>query len=314
MTPAAAQKALPAVVVICGPTASGKTELARQLAREFPLEVVSADSRQVYRFMDIGTAKPTREELSEVPHHLVDVVDPDEDFSVADFVTLGRQAIAEILARHKLPVVVGGTGLYIQALTEGLVRAPGASPELRRELSERESREGSGTLHALLVNCDPETARRLPENDTVRIVRALEVYYQSGRPLSDWQKEHAFSDRPYRVLHVGLQPCREALYARIDKRARAMLDAGLVEETRGLLQRGYAPGLKSLQTLGYRQCQVYLSGEMDREACLEQIQMQTRRYAKRQLTWFRKHDAINWFESPGDFAKITKLINGFLMK
>jgi len=304
----------PPLVVICGPTASGKTDLALRLAEDVPLEVISADSRQVYRAMDIGTAKPTREERVRVPHHLVDVVDPDQDFSVADFVRLGRAAATDIHRRGRLPLVAGGTGLYLQGLTAGLVEAPAGSPELRREFALREEREGAGTLHALLAGCDPESAQRLPESDTVRIIRALEVFELTGRPLSDWQKEHAFRDRPYRVLQIGLSPPREELYARIDRRTRRMFEMGIVEETRALLARGYDPALKSLRTLGYRECQQYLAGESDLETCIEHVQMQTRRYAKRQLTWFRRDDAIIWFESLRDFDKITKLINVFLMK
>jgi len=305
---------LPPLVVICGPTASGKTELALRLAERFDVEVVSADSRQVYRTMDVGTAKPNQQERALVPHHLIDVVDPDEDFTAADFVRQGREALRGIHAAGRLPLLVGGTGLYIQSLTEGLVSAPGGSSELRRELELRDQEEGDGALYALLQRHDPETAKRLPPADRVRIIRALEVFFLSGRPLSDWQRDHGFRDRPYRLLLIGLQPEREALYARTDARAVAMLQQGLVEECRALLGRGYPPGLKALQTIGYREVLQFLGGELDLEEALERIQRHTRRYAKRQLTWFRRDLRINWFESTEVFDKIAKLIDEFLME
>jgi len=304
----------PPLVIICGPTASGKTGLAVELARHFPLEVVSADSRQVYRGMDIGTAKPTAQEQQLVKHHLIDVVNPDQEFSVADFVSRGRDAVEGIHAQGKLPLLVGGTGLYIQALCEGLSSAPGNSPALRRELQAREEQEGDGTLHVLLEQHDPEMAARLAPADLVRIIRALEVFLQSGRTLSSWQQEHAFADRPYRQLSVALRPSRETLYARIEQRAVQMMVEGLVEETRTLLRQGYAPELKAMRTLGYRECQLFLAGELSYEETLALIQQQTRRYAKRQLTWFRHHGEINWFESLADFDKIAKLIDDFFMK
>jgi len=314
MTIPVSSRSKPPLIVIGGPTASGKTALAIELARRFPVEVVSADSRQVYRRMDIGTAKPTLEEQRQVVHHLIDVVDPHEDFSVAEFVELGRSTVRRILDQGKLPLLVGGTGLYIQALTEGLIPTPASSPELRRELQTREESEGPGTLHALLQQYDPDSAARLAPADQVRIIRALEVYLQSGRTLSSWQREHAFADRPYHRLSLGLQWPREQLYARIDRRAADMLDQGLIEETQALLDHGYSPQLKSMRTLGYRECQGFLSGELSRAETLEQIQQQTRRYAKRQLTWFRHHGEINWFESLADFDKIAKLIDDFFMK
>jgi len=314
MMPCRSSTEKPPLIAIAGPTASGKTALAVALAGRYPVEVVSADSRQVYRGMDIGTAKPTLEEQRQVAHHLIDVVDPDENFSVADFVELGRSAVARIHAAGKLPLLVGGTGLYIQALSEGLISAPASSPELRQELQAREQAEGAGTLHALLQKYDPEAASRLAPADLVRIVRALEIYLQSGRTLTSWQQEHAFADRPYRTLAVGLQQPRQQLYERIELRAEQMLEQGLIEETQDLLARGFDPELKSMKTLGYRECQRFLRGELSRHETLEIIQQQTRRYAKRQLTWFRHHGKINWFESLADFDKIAKLIDDFFMK
>jgi len=314
MTTDSPQCQQPPLLVIAGPTASGKTGLALELARHFPVEVVSADSRQVYRGMDIGTAKPSHKEQRQVAHHLIDVVDPDQDFSAADFVQLGRRAVSQIHASGRLPLLVGGTGLYIQSLTEGLVEAPGRCPQLRSELREREEADGEGTLYTLLKEHDPETAGRLQPSDQMRIIRALEVFFQSGKPLSVWQQEHSFGDRPYRVRAIGVAISRDELNARIDARTLQMMGAGLVEETRGLLDNGYDPGLKAMQTLGYRECQQLLAGKSSYEETVAAIQLQTRRYAKRQRTWFRKYGNINWFDNPVDFAKIASLVDHFLLK
>lgn len=299
------------LLVICGPTASGKTALALELAERWPFEVISADSRQVYRSMDIGTAKPTPDELRRLRHHLVDVVDPEDDFSAADFVRLGHAAIAAVVARGKLPVLVGGTGLYIQALTEGLLDAPGADAELRRQLLAAEAAGGAGTLHRRLAAVDPVSAARLPPRNLVRIVRALEVYQLSGRPLSDLQAEHGFADQPYRLLVLGLTAAREELYRRIDRRSEQMFTAGLIEETRALLARGVAPECKGLRTIGYREVVRLLSGDIDQATALALVQRETRRYAKRQLTWFAKTPEIIWVDSSREFGKIPSLIEHF---
>ncbi len=309
LSPPPAQR--PPLLVLCGPTASGKTALALELSGRFAMEVISADSRQVYRRMDIGTAKPTEAERAALPHHLVDVVDPDEPFSVADFEGLGRGAAEGILGRNRLPVAVGGTGLYLRALTQGLVEAPPADPELRSNLLDREEREGEGTLHRLLQEKDPVSALRLFPRDLVRIVRALEVYLLTGQTLSALQQAHAFADRPFSTLKIGLAPNREELYRRIDLRVEAMFAAGLLEETRMLLEAGYSPELKAMGTLGCRESLAHLRGEISLEETVALIQRNTRRYAKRQLTWFRQDPEIIWFESCGDFAKIAGLIAKF---
>lgn len=300
------------LIVICGPTASGKTSLALELSRSFDIEVISADSRQVYRHMDIGTAKATSEEREKLPHHLIDVVDPDEEFSAADFEKLGRQAVEQIRSRSRLPVVVGGTGLYIQALTGGLAGVPSADPALRSELNAFAEQHGDEALYRRLQQSDPALATTVHFRNRVRIVRALEVYELSGRPLSDWQREHAFADRPYRTLTIGLCPPRELLYRRIEERTLAMIEEGLVAETRALLGRGYAPDLKAMQTLGYREIIEYLQGGISLEEAIELIQRRTRRYAKRQLTWFRRDENLISFDSAGEFAKIEALIADFL--
>ena len=302
------------LLVICGPTASGKTALAVELARRFPIEVVSADSRQVYRGLDIGTAKATAAERRQVPHHLLDLVAPDEEFSVAAFSCLAHSAIAAIHDRGRLPVLLGGTGLYLRAVTEGLVDAPTGDPILRAELLAREEREGAGTLFRLLREVDPPLAQRIKPGDLTRTVRALEVYRLSGRRLSDFQREHAFAERPYETLKIGLAPPREELYRRIDQRVEGMLEQGLLAEVLGLLDRGYDPGCKALRTIGYQELIRYLQGEIPLAEATALIQRNSRHYAKRQLTWFRGDDAIIWVDSCSESAKLQKLIELFLLR
>lgn len=301
----------PPLLILCGPTAAGKTALALDLAHEFGLEIISADSRQVYRGMDIGTAKATPEEQTLVPHHLIDVVNPDQDFTVAQFAELAHAAIADIFRRRQRPALVGGTGLYIQIVTEGLIDAPGANDELRRELLARESAEGAGTLYRLLQEIDPETAQRLFPRDVVRIVRALEVAQLTGQPLSAWKRQHGFSDRPYRTLKLAVTPDRDELYRRIDRRVEAMFAAGLLEETRALLAQGYAAETKAMQTIGYREAMACLRGETTVDETIAAIQLATRRYAKRQLTWLRRDKSIIWVDYSRESARILSLIENF---
>ncbi len=305
------ESALPPLVVICGPTAAGKTAAALAVADHLSIEVVSADSRQVYRHMDIGTAKPTRAECGRVPHHLIDVAWPDEPFDVARYVELATQAIDGIRERDRIPIVVGGTGLYLRALTEGLVDLPKADPLIREGLQRRLAEVGSAALHRRLTMIDPHAAGQLHHNDAVRIVRALEVFEQTGRPLSAWQREHGFRTGRYRLLKVGVTTSREELYRRIDARAAAMFAGGLVEETAALLEAGYSPRMKALQAIGYRESIRLLQGACSPEEARAGVQQATRRYAKRQLTWFRADPAIIWVDSLHDSAKIKKIIEQF---
>jgi tRNA dimethylallyltransferase len=273
--------------------------------------VVSADSRQVYRLMDLGTAKPSRAERDLVPHHLLDVAWPDEPFDAARFAELAASAIAAIHDRGRLPLVVGGTGLYIRALTGGLVDLPRPDPCLRAGLQQQAAEEGSAALHRRLAAVDPSTARLLHANDTVRIIRALEVFTQTGRPLSAWQQAHGFREGRYRLLKLGLTTDRVELYRRIDARAAAMFADGLLEETAALLAAGYAPQLKALQSIGYREAVRVLQGECSVPTALAEVQQATRRYAKRQLTWFRADTENIWVDSLLDFDKIKKIIEQF---
>ncbi|SHI73987.1 tRNA dimethylallyltransferase [Malonomonas rubra DSM 5091] len=298
------------LLVVCGPTASGKTGFSLQLAEHFPLEIISADSRQVYRQMDVGTAKATAEEQALVPHYLIDVIDPDEEFSVAQFVDLARPLIEQIHQRGKVPCIVGGTGLYIRALLGGLADTPTGDQELRDRLHRQED-EQPGSLHAELTKIDPVAAERIHPNNIVRTVRALEVYHVSGRTLTELQDEHRFADQPYRVMQFAPQQERAELYQRIDLRAKLMLDAGLVAETRAIIER-YSAQLKALQTLGYREVVRYLDVPGSEELMLEEIRTSTRQYAKRQLTWFRKESQIIWVDSLTESGRVLRSIEDFI--
>jgi tRNA dimethylallyltransferase len=299
------------LVVLCGATATGKTAIALELAERFNGEIISADSRQVYRWLDIGTAKATAEERRRVSHHLLDVVDPDEDFSAADFARLGRAAIDRIHLRGRLPLLVGGTGLYLRILTQGLAATPAADPGLRSALQQQEEQDGPGSLHRRLLEIDPPLAGRLAPGDLVRIVRALEVHALTGRRLSDLQAEHAFRERPYRLLKIGLDLPREQLYKRIDARVLQMFAAGLPEEVQSLLRRGFLPELKAMRTIGYREWISHLQGGCSAEEAVALIQKHSRHYAKRQGTWFRHDPEIIWVDSFLDSARIHQLIELF---
>lgn len=311
MSSVQALPAKPGVVVICGPTASGKTNLCLKLAHSFSLEVVSADSRQIYRRMDIGTAKPTAAELAQVRHHMVDVVEPDEDFTVAHFVESGRRAVTDILSRNKLPVVAGGTGLYIQGLTAGLADLPGPDPDFRQKMQQMMLCHDDGWLHRQLQQVDPVLAAKTDPANKVRIIRALEVYHATGRPLSEIQSRHAFGDRPWRLLKIGLLLDRSVLDRRIERRTEQMFAAGLVQEVARLLDSGLSPECKALKTIGYREVVAYLSGETSLEEAVSLVKRNTRRYARRQMTWFRRDAEINWVDPDREFAKMTELIDQF---
>ncbi|MFO0595986.1 MAG: tRNA (adenosine(37)-N6)-dimethylallyltransferase MiaA [Myxococcaceae bacterium] len=276
------------LLVIAGPTASGKTSLAIAVARQLEAEIISADSQQVYRHFDVGTAKPSRDELAAVPHHLISCVDPlDPDFSAMRWARLADAAIADIHGRGKRVVIAGGTGLYLRVLLHGAVEAPSRDEALRAEWEALADREGNSALHARLAAVDPDSARRLPEADRVRIIRALEIHALTGKTATAHHAEHAFApDRhPYRL--VVLNPEREALYEAINARTRAMFAQGLVEETRGLVERGYRDAAP-MRAVGYLQALQVVDGTLSLEAAIADTAQATRHYAKRQFTWFKK--------------------------
>ncbi|MCX8073768.1 MAG: tRNA (adenosine(37)-N6)-dimethylallyltransferase MiaA [Candidatus Binatia bacterium] len=281
------------IVAIVGPTASGKTALALELAEAFGAEIVNADSRQVYRGLDIGSAKPTVAERQRVPHHVVDVAAPDEPFHCARFLELAEAAIADIRGRGLRVLVVGGTGLYVRVLRGGLFPGPARDPELRAAWMAREV-ESPGFLHRCLAAVDPVSAARLHPRDHVRLIRALEVYEKTGRPMSWWQAQHRFGTGRYPLVLLGVSVPRAELYRRIDARCRAMVASGLVEEVRRLYAQGYGPELPALQSLGYREIGAYVRAEMGLEEAIAAMARETRRFAKRQLTWFRREPVVEW--------------------
>ena len=301
----------PKLVVILGPTATGKSALALGLAKQFGGEIISADSVQVYRGLDIGSAKPTDEQRRQIPHHLIDVLDPDQDYSASVFRDQADEIIQH-LHRRKTPIfVVGGTGLYLKVLTRGLFHGPGGDPHFRSVLRHRAETEGEGALHRELLQCDPEAASRIHPHDTFRLIRALEVYHLSHRPISRFQREHDFGENPYQVLKIGLQCDRDELYRRVESRVE-MMEKGWLEEVRTLLERGYSRDLKSLQSLGYKRFIAHLEGEMDWAHAVHLIKQDTRRFAKRQITWFKSDQDIRWFPAlPEIYAAIQAMVSDF---
>jgi tRNA dimethylallyltransferase len=301
----------PNVIVICGPTALGKTSIAIDLARTFNGEIVGADSMQIYRNMNIGTAKPTPYEQSRVPHHMIDIVDPDEPFDARRFAIMAHEKIMDLHARRVTPFVIGGTGLYIKALLHGLFEAMPADRDVRARLKQEAEIHGTGFLHKRLSQQDSATAKRIHPNDTYRILRALEVYELTGKPITELQSEHRFTDKPFRVVKIGLHIDRDIIYDRINHRVDAMIDSGLVDEVKGLLGMGYSADLKSMQSIGYRHMVDFIEGHSSWEEALRTLKRDTRRYAKRQLTWFKADSAIVWKE-PGQLKEIRRTIEKFL--
>ena len=288
----------PKILVVVGPTASGKTKLSVELALRHNGEVVSADSMQIYRTMDIGTAKPTAEEMQGVPHHMLDVADPEEDFSVARYVKMAAACVDDILARGKLPILAGGTGLYIDSLLSGRTFAAFA-PEspLRAQLQQQFQQEGGENMWQRLREIDPEAAARLHPNDEKRIIRALEVWYQTGKTITQHNLETQAIPPRYDALTIGLAfQEREDMWKRIDRRVDEMMSAGLVEEVRALLARGVPQGCTALQAIGYKEMVQAVLEDGDVLAAAEEVKLRSRQYAKRQLTWFRRNQSTRWYQ------------------
>ncbi len=297
----------PRVLAVVGPTASGKTWLGVQLAKLYGGEVISADSMQIYKGMDIASAKPSEEEKEGIPHHLMDFLNMDVPFSAADYVKLAKEKIEEVLSRGKLPVIVGGTGLYVDSLLENVKFSEGGSDEAYREELMAFAREnGAEALHARLAETDPEAAAAIHPNNIIRVVRALEVCHVTGRRFSELKAESRTEESPYNSLILGLNyEDRAVLYRRIDLRVEEMVKNGLIEEARELWEQG---GMRtSANAIGYKELIPYFTGEMPLEECVAKIQQETRRYAKRQLTWFRKNDRIKWIIL-GEFDKKTEIL------
>lgn len=300
------------LIVIVGPTGVGKTALAVRLALTVGGEIVSADSRQVYRYMDVGTAKPTAQERAQVPHHLIDVVDPDQTLTLAEYRELATAAIADIAGRRRVPLLVGGTGLYVRAVAEGwtVPRVP-PNPVLRQLLLERAEKEGAAALYAELQAVDAPAAARIDPRNVRRVVRALEVYHGSGQPISAQQRRER---PPYRALWIGLTMPRGELYARVDARIERMLAAGWVREVEDLVTRGYSLELPALSALGYREIGCYLRGETSLEEAVALIKRHTRRFIRHQYAWFGLADPrLHWFDaSQPCLGAVWELVQSFL--
>ncbi len=303
------------LVAVAGPTGSGKSELALALAEKFGGEIVNCDSLQVFRYFDIGTAKLLVEGRRGIPHHLIDIIDPDQTFTAGEYARMAREVIAGIAGRGRLPIVAGGTGFYLRALVDGLFEGPSRDQRLRDRLAAREVRR-AGSLHRLLARFDPEAARRIHANDVPKVTRALEVCLLARRPVTELYREGRDALRGYRVLKLGLLPDRHVLYERLDARCRAMFEGGLVEEVRRILAMGFPPDSKPFESHGYRQALQLIQGELNLREALFYAQRNTRRYAKRQITWFRREQGLEWLkgfgESPEARNQAVERVAGFL--
>lgn len=296
---------------IVGPTGSGKSAIAMDIAPALDAEIVNADSRQLYRAMDIGTAKPSPAERARVPHHLVDIRDPDHPLDAAEFVAMARRAIFDIARRGRRALVVGGSGLYLRVLRGGIFSGPSASAEIRAELGAAAREHGVAYLHEELARVDPESAARIQRGDLYRIVRAIEVYRLTGIPISEHHRRHAFAARDIETMIVAIDVPRERLYANINRRFDEMIAQGLVEEVRALLAAGYSPERPPLSTIGYKEIAAFVCGETTLAEAVDRAKRETRRLAKRQLTWFRREPGVAWVDADRAREQALRLLQDF---
>jgi len=306
------EKDRPRVIILLGPTGVGKSKLAIELTEALGGEIVSADSMQVYRYMDIGTAKPTPEDQKRVRHHLIDLVAPDQPFHAGLYRSLGRKTIDQLYKNGKAIWVVGGTGLYIKALTQGLFPGPKVDPVLRERLKQEAKEKGEGFVYERLKRVDPITASLLHPHDLFRTIRALEVFDSTGVPISFFRDQHRFGERPYCTLKIGLETDRKTLYRRIEERVDRMIERGLFEEVKGLLKMGYRSELKPMQSLGYKQMVQFLLKKAGWDEAISEMKRETRHYAKRQWTWFKADQEISWRDSSIDRERIFQEVQSFL--
>jgi tRNA dimethylallyltransferase len=302
----------PKIAIILGPTAVGKSALALELASQLDGEIVNADSQQVYRYMDIGTGKPSMADRQRVRHHLIDVVTPDQEFNAAMFRHLASEVIYQVDERKRNAIVCGGTGLYLKALTRGLFEGAGQDLEIRASLEKEIEESGLQSVYRRLAEIDPTVTSTIHPNDRLRTIRAMEVYQLTGKPISQWHNEHRFQEQPFEVLKIGLNCERAELYGRINRRSVAMVEAGFLDEVRGLASRGYSLELKSLRSVGYAQMAKVVRGSLTIDAALEEMKQVTRQLAKRQLTWFRGDKEIRWFH-PVQACEIFTAVKAFLL-
>lgn len=302
----------PKLVIILGPTGVGKSDVAFDAALQVNGEIINADSQQLYRYLDIGTAKSSLEQREKIPHHLIDIVNPDEEFDVAAFRAAAARSVEEIKSRGRNPIVCGGTALYLKALTQGLFVGPGKSHEQRKVLEAQAAEKGLAFLYEKLRQVDGDAARRIHPNDRQRIIRALEVFAVTGKSISQWQRDHGFSEHPFDTLKIGLERERAELYDLINRRCDEMVAQGLVGEVESLLARGYSLKLRPLQSIGYRHIGLYLTGVMSLEEAVALMKRDSRRLAKRQLTWFRADREIRWFHPDEPRQKIIATVTEFL--
>lgn len=301
----------PKILAILGPTASGKSELGIQVAKRIGGEIVNADSLQVYKYLDIGTAKPSRAERERVPHHLIDIVDPDAEFNAGAYKRVAQEVIRELHKRGIRVILVGGTYLYVRVLLYGLIEGISADRGIREELRRLKLDFGVSYVYERLKSLDPETADRIHPNDYVRIERALEAYYLTGAKMSELQEKHGFRDNKYEVLKIGISEERDVLKKRIDERVNRMIEEGLVYEVKRLRDMGFGRDLKPMQSIGYNHINQYIDGEITLDKAIELIKRDTKRLAKRQMTWLRKDKDIHWYRIPEDLDRIVYKAEGF---
>jgi tRNA dimethylallyltransferase len=301
----------PRVVILLGPTGVGKSKFAIECAEELGGEIISADSMQVYRYMDIGTAKPTLDDQKKVRHHLIDLVTPDQPFHAALYRTLGRKTIDQLVESKKPIWVVGGTGLYIKTLIQGLFSSPKIDPRVRENLRAEAKEKGGGALFERLKRVDSQTTSHLHPNDLFRIIRALEIFDSTGVPISFYREQHRFGERPYVTLKIGLEMNRDILYRRIEERVDQMLEKGFLGEVVRLMEMGYGRELKPMQSLGYKQMVQFLLKEVGWEEAVGQIKRDTRHYARRQWTWFKADPEVQWWDESSDRREIILKIKSF---